>query len=390
MSGKGKTIEEPETRAGREQPLLEVLLERRALSRNSLIAGVVGTILFHLIGFFGMPTDVFTTEKSDPENRFRDFEVELLPVEEEPEQVYTQTNPDAPENEPDQTNNFAARSQQAAQEEAPEEVDDENRPSSESEDDIETNQFITGDLAPPEFAPPPSQQSQEQEEQEQAQETPLLMPQLQSQPLVKAIPIPGTQEEEDPDETGLTEVEHDETDAPTSVNEYIQGEAEEGEEEEQVAATAQPLALPQSARVAVESSEPAPRPRPRLPKVAPGPVRSRDPGVSRTGRIAVDAKFSEFGEYMERFIETVSIRWNSLADEAAGKESNSKVVLRFTLDKDGYISDLDTRPGSTSKVIGIYISRTAIENGAPYGPWTSEMVEVFGDDEEVTFSFHYR
>jgi len=390
MSGKGTGVEEANARIEREQPLLEVLLDRRSLSRKSLIAGVVGTILFHLIGFFGMPTDVFTTEKLDSQNRFRDYEVEFAPLEEEPEQVYTQTNPDAPENEPDDTNNFAARSQQAAQEEAPEEIDEENRPSSESDDDIETNQFITGDLSPPEFAPPPSPQSQEQEQQEQAQDAPLLALQVESQPLIKAIPIPGTQEEADPDETGLAEGEHDEADAPTNVNEYIQGEAEEGEEEEQVAASAQPLSIPQNSQVAVETSDPVPRPRLRMPKVAPGPVRNRDPGVSRAGQIAVDAKFSEFGEYMERFIETVSIRWNSLADEAAAKESNSKVILRFTLDKDGYISNLETRFGSTSKAIGIYISRTALENGAPYGPWTPEMVEVFGEDEEVTFSFHYR
>ncbi|MDE0767334.1 MAG: hypothetical protein OSB19_02995 [Opitutaceae bacterium] len=390
MSGKGKAIEEEGNRAEREKPLLDVLLKGRGLSRNSLIAGILGTIFFHLIGLFGLPSDVFTVEKTDYKDRFREFEVELAMAEEEPEQVYTQTNPDAPENEPDQTNNFAARSQQAAQEEAPEEIDDENRPSSESDDDIETNQFITGDLTPPDFAPPPSRQSEAQEEQEEAQDVPLLIPQFESQPLIKSIPIPGTQEEEDPDDTGILEVEYDEAEAPTNVNEYIKGEAEEGEEEEQVAASPQPFLIPQNAQVTAEASEPSPRPRPRLPKVAPGPVRNRDPGVSRTGTIAMDAKFSEFGEYMERFIEVVSVRWNSLADEAAGKENNSKVVLRFTLDKNGYISNLDTRPGSTSKVIGIYISRTALENGAPYGPWTAEMVEVFGDSEEVTFSFHYR
>ncbi len=389
MSGKGNAIEAKNARAGREQPLLDVLLKRRALSRNSLIAGVIGTILFHLIGLFGLPSDIFTAEKSDLKDRYRDFEVELAMAEEEPEQVYTQTNPDAPENEPDQTNNFAARDQQAAQEEAPKEIDDENRPSSESDDNIETNQFITGDLDPPEFTPPPSQQSEEQEEQEEAQEVPLLVPQFESKPLIKSIPIPGTLEEEDPDDTGIMEVDHDENEAPTNVDEYVQGEAEEGEEEEQVAASPQPLVVPQRARVTAEASEPSPRPRPRLPKVAPGPVRNRTPGVSRTGSIAMDAKFSEFGEYMERFIEIVSVRWNSLADEAAAKESNSKVVLRFTLDKNGYISNMNTRQGTTSKVIGIYISRTALEDGAPYGPWTPEMVDVFGDSEEVTFSFHY-
>lgn len=388
MSEDGSASERRKARALREAPLLAALLERRSISRKSLIAGIVGTILFHLLGFFGLPGDVFSTEQSDIVNRFREYEIELAPEIEEPEQQYTQTNPDAPENEPDDTNNFAARDQQAAQEELPDEIDDLNRPSSESEDDIETNQFISGDLSPPEFSPPPSpQQSQEQE---QLQEAPLLAPKNQTQPLIKAIPIAGQQEEKDPDETGLAEVEHDEDESPTNVNEYIQGEAEEGEEQEQGAANAQPLSLPQNAQEALEASEPSPRPRPRLPKVAPGPVANKSAGVSRTGTIAVDAKFSEFGEYMERLIEIVSARWNSLADEAAAKENNSKVVLRFVLTKDGLISDMETRPGTTAKVIGIYMCRTAIEEGMPYGPWTEEMVEVFGLDEEVNFTFYYR
>jgi len=260
----------------------------------------------------------------------------------------------------------------------------------ESEDDIETNQFLTGDLSPPEFAPPPAPESPQQEETETAEQQPLLMPQVETQPLEKQIPVPGEQEEKDPDETGLAEIDHDETDAPTNVNEYLKGEAEEGEEEEREAASLQPLVVPQNSQVASEYSEPSPRPRPRLPRVAPGPRANRAPGVSRTGTIAVDAKFSEFGEYMERLIETISIRWNSLAEEGAGRESRSKVVLRFILTKDGNIENLELLPDSTAKVIGIYMCRTAIESGAPYGPWTDEMVAVFGHEETVTFSFHYR
>lgn len=389
MNPASERTERIKRRSGGRHLLAKSLLERKRVSRKSLIAGVIGTILFHLIGFFGLPDDIFTTEPSEIVNQYREFDVELMPLEEEPEQVYTQTNPDAPENEPDQTNNFAARSQQAAQEEAAEELDDQNRPSVESDDEVETNQFLTGDLSPPELSPPPAQQSPEQEESEQSQEQPLIAPQFQSQPLVKQIPIPGEQEEKDPDETGLAEIDHDETEAPTNVNEYLKGEAEEGEEDAEVASSPQPFVVPQNAQVTSERSDPSPRPRPRLPKVAPGPTYNRVPGVSRTGRISVNAKFSEFGEYMERLIETVSVRWNALAEDGAAKESRSKVVLRFTLTKDGYVSDLDTIEGTTAKVIGIYMSRTAVEKGAPYGPWTPEMVEVFGDDEEITFAFHY-
>ena len=53
-------------------------------------------------------------------------------------------------------------------------------------------------------------------------------------------------------------LDHDETDAPTNVNEYLKGEAEEGEEKEQEAASLQPLVVPQNAQVASEYSEPSP------------------------------------------------------------------------------------------------------------------------------------
>ena len=387
---------EPRKKAKSDRPvasdhmLARTLLQRRLVSRKSLIAGLIGTVLFHLIGIFCMPQDIFTTEREEIVNRYRDFEIELEPPqEEEPEQSYTQTNPDAPENEPDDADTFAARSQQAAQEELPDEIDPENRPSSESDDDIETNQFITGDLSPPEFSPPPAPLSQESEENEPSEPQPLITPITPTQPLAKQIPIPGEQEERDPDETGLAEVDHDEADAPTNVNEYIQGDAEEGEEDAQEFAALRPAVDPQNPQRVSDASQPSPRPRPRLPKVVPGPVRNYAPGVSRTGRIAVDAKFSEFGDYMERLIEAVSARWSSLANEATVDERRTKAVIKFVLDKNGYVRDMENMPGTTSKFLGIYMARTAVEDGAPYGPWTPEMVEVFGDDEEVTFAFHY-
>ena len=92
---------------------------------------------------------------------------------------------------------------------------------------------------------------------------------------------------------------------------------------------------------------------------------------------------------MERLIEAVSARWNSLANEATVDERRTKAVIKFVLDKNGYVRDMENMPGTTSKFLGIYMARTAVEDGAPYGPWTPEMVEVFGDDEEVTFAFHY-
>ncbi len=77
MSGTDKTIEKEDTRAGREQPLLDVLLKRRVLSRNSLISGIDCTILFLFIGVFGLPSDIFTPVEPEYKIRLRHFKIVL-------------------------------------------------------------------------------------------------------------------------------------------------------------------------------------------------------------------------------------------------------------------------------------------------------------------------
>ena len=375
--------------------LREILLKNRFLSRRSIAIGTVGTILMHLLAIIFTPDDLMSVESEEVRNPYKEYLLELAEEEEPEEEIpsYTQTNPDAPDNIPDNADNFAARNQQAAQEELPDEIDPDNLPSSESDDNIETEQFISGDLDLPELLPPPSP-AQEAQEQTQPQESiepqPLIQP-VASEPLKQEIPIFGSLEENDPDETGVADYEFDKVEAPTNITDLFKGEAEEGENESEEQPTEQvsmqPV-QPVTATTAQEALEPTPRPRPRLPKVAPGPIRNKAPGVSRTGRIAVDAKFSEFGEYLERLIEAISIRWNTLADDAAAKENDSMVRLRFTLTKHGYIEDLHL-VDSTAKAIGIYMCRSAIEGGSPYGPWSEEMIAIFGDSEEITFAFYY-
>ncbi len=375
-------------------PLKEILLKNRFLSRRSIAIGVVGTLLMHFLAVVVTPDDLFSVEPGEAIKPNKEYFLQL--IEEEPEEelpTYTQTNPDVPDNIPDDSDNFAARNQQAAQEELPDELDSDNRPSSESDDNIETDQFISGDLELPELAPPPSpaQEAQEQTEQQQSLEPQPLIQPIASDPLKKEIPIFGSLDDNDPDETGVADHDFEKLEAPTNVTELFKGESEEGENEneEQPAQQVSVEPVPQvTAATAQEASEPSPRPRPRLPKVAPGPIRNKAPGVSRTGRIAVDAKFSEFGEYLERLIETISIRWNTLADEAVAKENDSMVRVRFTLTRHGYVEDLEVID-ATAKFIGIHMVRLAVEGGSPYGPWSEEMISIFGDSEEITFAFYY-
>lgn len=358
-------------------PLREALSDRGMPSRASLLAGIAGTILIHLLGLFGMPASVFTHEPSDVEDPYQEFLIEVAEEEpEEPPETYTQTNPQVPDNEPDQTDRFAARNQQAANPDPVDELDPDDLPASESDDDIETNQFITGDPSLPEPTVPP------EPEQEPLPET---EPPQMSQPLQREIPLAGWEESIDPDEEGPAEAEFEERDeATTEASRFLDGEADEGEKEQELQES-----LAESSSQRRSEMEASPRPRPQLPRMASVPVRDSPRGVSRIGRVATDANFSEFGEYMERLIEAVSMRWNNLSRQAASGESMSMVQLRFRLTKHGEVEDLHL-VDSTARVISVAQCRSAIDGGAPYGPWTEEMVQTLGDEEEITFTFHYR
>ncbi len=95
-------------------------------SRSTMV-GLIGVILFylflwivgpHLLNFGGPPSPV------RPHAAAKQFNINIAadtflkpPPEPKPQPFkFVETNPDAPENIPDKTNNFAAQNQQAAQE----------------------------------------------------------------------------------------------------------------------------------------------------------------------------------------------------------------------------------------------------------------------------------
>lgn len=363
--------------APEKEPLLAVLNDRRWFSREGIVIGILLTLFFHGLALWVIPTGLFESQPFVDDDPYKEYSIELEP--EEVEDVYTQTNPDEAENAPDETNRFAARDQQAANEEKPEELDPNNRPASKSDDDIETDQILSGDLQPIPVLPPQGSEAETNEQSQQAQ--------VASNGLKKAIPIFSELPEDELDDEGIKDHNFEEMlEDATQVTELFKGEEEEGEDDaEKTEEVQESQQVTQSIGVPI----PSPRPRPKLAKVAPGPVRNSTAGVSNTGNIAVDAKFSQFGDYVERLIEVVSIRWNTLADDSAVRESNSMVRLRFKLNSNGDVENIDLLD-STAKFIGISLCRTAIQSGSPYGEWTDEMIEVLGYDEEITFSFHYR
>lgn len=386
-----------------EHPLKRSVKRQGTYSRDQVVVGVMGTLLAHLWLLFMLSMGFLKTEPIETEDPYSEFSIELAAPEEqeEEEQFYTETNPDVPENEPDDTNRFAARDQQAANEEAPEEIDPNERPAVESDDTIETDQVITGSLYDPVLAPPPSPEPTEEAEQDQQQAA---QPPSPNQPLLqvvdassqarkKEVPLFGSQEDEE-DESGIADYDYSKLEEPaTNVTDLVEGEEDEGEEEETLDESPASPASVASAMVqptnVADDGIPSPRARPQLPRLPSVPTRNSKLGVSSVGKLAVDAKASKFGEYMERLIETVKLNWDHAVQRSSTVETKSVVKIRFMLNSDGMVTDIEILEGTTSRAIGIYMCRQAIERSVPFGPWPEGLVEMFGEEEDVTLNFHY-
>ena len=353
---------DPEREALREFPI-----EDRRWNRESIFIGIVGTILLHLLFIFGVPSsylDLGVRDEAEPET---EFDIKLVDPEEETEEEpqFVETNQAAPENVPDETNNFSARNQQAANEELPEELSEDRTPAREGEDEVPFDKVFSGELTQPELTTPP------------AEETPATPEQTDPSNPQRRDPLPGFEVDESESEEGTGSSIAESSPQPQPATEKVEGD-EKASEDAELPVFKSPLS----------AERPSPTPRPRLPRATPGPVRRQDVGVSQTGAIAVNAKFSEYGEYLERMVEAISQRWNALCASRSYRESSTHVLIEFKITRDGLIKDMETVE-NTSQALGVLLVTTAIREGQPYGPWPREMVEVLGEEQTIRFNFHY-
>ena len=113
-------------------------------------AGVAGTIIVHLLLIWLAPHLGGSLMHSSEFVRSADpiltpqFEIEIADLPPLPPDTYVDANPDAPDNEPDETDKFSDRNQQLAQEVAAEELGD--MPSTVGEDDIESTSIVSGTM----------------------------------------------------------------------------------------------------------------------------------------------------------------------------------------------------------------------------------------------------
>ena len=110
--------------------------------------------------------------------------------------------------------------------------------------------------------------------------------------------------------------------------------------------------------------------------------------ASNRGRTAVNSRLSAAGVWWDEFIDTVDGQFQKLAEGMSTRPpSRSTVVIHFMVNAQGEIRILDIEGEDTAGRVATYLCLDAIQARAPYRPWTQDMINMFGEEEEVTFSF---
>ena len=70
-------------------------------------------------------------------------------------------------------------------------------------------------------------------------------------------------------------------------------------------------------------------------------------------------------------------------------DRNGKVTLRFHLNYDGTITDMQIVENTVGDLLG-YVCRNAVTDPSPFEPWPSDMRRMVGANfREITFTFYY-
>ena len=346
-------------------------------SRSTLI-GVLGVLLIHLLLWLLTPW-LLRMEPVSALNRPpaapRTFNIEMAPdtfTKPPPPKAlpnkFVETNPDAPENTPDKTNNFAAQNQQVAQEKpTPDSKSD--RPAIEGQKEIQTTQIVSGQLSKPiehiEATPPAETPPAD---------TPVATPKAEQNPLAGFDKKEG--ESKDGVGTNVAKLEANAKPIP----EKIEG-----------AKDAPFVDNPTANQPAIDPKRPRARPTVvKQQQVRPAIFTENKFGTSNIGNIAVDAKWSNYGAYLQRMIDTVQVQWERILIESKTyPPSGSTVTVRFILNSEGRIAQiLEVENHSTDQASRACVS--GVTDRAPYGPWTDDMKAMLGEQQEMTLTFYFQ
>jgi hypothetical protein len=140
----------------------------------------------------------------------------------------------------------------------------------------------------------------------------------------------------------------------------------------------------------VSDRRPQPGIRPRLsPELLTGPQMKSNGGRVRRGTLALDASFSEFGEYEQQFYSALQAGWYQEIDFFQPIDTATRVVIQFVLQADGVIRDIEVLSSNASRIASL-LCQNALSKRSPYRVWTREMVDTFGEARQMRVVFNYR
>lgn len=346
---------------------------------RSVMVGIAGVLLIHLLLLLLAPRALRLEHAPSvlrPHSSAREFSIQIAPDTFTPKPVpkppppmkFVETNPNAPENIPDKTNNFGAQNQQAAQEK-PTPNGKADHPAIEGQKEIHSTQIVSGQLTKPVELPP--------------------APAVPEQP-----PSPNTQQAAVREQNPLNGYEKTEGENVNAFGTNVAKPSDDAKPIPNKVEGAKDVPLIQGATGLQPMIDPRhPRPRPQIVKsqqVRPAIFEENKFGTQNIGPAAYDARWSNYGAYLQKLIETVQIQWERILIESrVYPVGGTHVSVRFRLDKEGKIAEIlnvEGTAGEQAKQACI----SAITSRAPYGPWTEDMIAVLGEQQDMTFTFYYQ
>lgn len=346
--------------------------------KRSIQIGVFGTIILHLLllvlaPYFlkPEPADAHRAKPAPPPFSIEFAPEEFAPKKEAPKPApdkFVEANPDAPENVPDKTKNFSFMNQQVAQEKpTPDGKND--MPALDGKKDFQSTQIVDGQLSKPQEAvpiAPPSETTPEEKK--------------EATPKQEQIPLSGYEKKigEDADSFG------------SNIAKFAEGAKPVAEKVDGVKNAPLIQSTTTTSTPKIDRSKPQPRPILAKQQVRPGIFSDNKIGTMNIGPTAVDARWSNYGVYLQRMIETVQIQWDRiLIQSSLYPPSGTTVTVTFRMDSEGKITEI-IQVKNTSSEQGKESCISAITARSPYGKWSEDMIAVMGESQDMTFTFYYQ
>lgn len=354
-------------------------------SRWVTLLAFLATLFVHLGVILVVPEELMPRNQGDTDEVQKEVKAYEISLVDPAEARFVEASPEAPENEPDRRDQYSYRAQQAADNSPL--SDAANKPKVDGEED--SQKILQGSLeqAPP-LEPgvytPVARPGEDDGVQGGKLGAPnvLVLPQL-----AKPLPAPNFIQQDPASALG-----------PGSRVDFV-GEAPEVIEAPDPDAPIdvyRPQSMVEQTQKVGDGkggsleAQPVPRARPRLaPELITGPLMRSHASASRRGSLAIDATFSEFGEYEQQFYAAVQTGWYQEIEFFQPIDTSTRVQVCFTLYADGRVDKVKAVQTNASE-IATFICETAITKRSPFRPWTKEMVQVFGQQRTLDVVFHYR